>query len=44
MSSAKFEEDDALIVNAEVDVVTTLVGHDWGETLADDAVPIGTKW
>lgn len=41
--SAKFEEDDTLVADAEVDVVAGLVGDDRGEALAHDAVPVGAK-
>lgn len=42
MRSSELEEDDALVVDVEVDIVPALVGHHGGEALADDAVPTWT--
>lgn len=42
MRSPELEEDNALIVDIEVDIVPALVGDHGGEALADDTVPTGT--
>ena len=41
--SAKFEEDNAFVVDVEVDVVTALIGDHRGEAFAYDAMPVGAK-